>query len=83
MNKLLVTIYVPLLGEKYDILIPINKKIGTVKKIIINTIDELSGNNLVNKENMKLYNKEDCKLYDNNIYVKSSNIVNGSILMLI
>lgn len=83
MNKLLVTLYVPLLDEKYDIYIPINKKIGTIKKIVIDIVNELSGNSLTNTDKMKLYDKENCKPYDNNVYVKSSNIVNGSILMLI
>lgn len=83
MNKLLITVYVPLLDEKYDIFIPINKKIGTIRNIIINTINELTSNSLINTDRMRLYDKEDCKLYDNNIYVKNSNIVNGTILMLL
>lgn len=83
MNKLLVVVYVPLLGEHYDVFIPINKKIGTIKKVIIDTINELSDNSIENPNKMKLYNKEDCKVYDNNIYVKNSNIKNGTILMLL
>lgn len=83
MNKLLITINVPLLSEKYEVYIPINKKMGTIKKILIETINELSENSLVNTENMNLYNKEDCKLYSNDIYVKDSNIHNGSVLILL
>lgn len=83
MNKLLVIVYVPLLDEKYDVFIPINKKIGTIKKIIINTINELTNNSLTNIEKMRLYDKDSSKLYDNNIYVKNSNIVNGTVLMLL
>lgn len=83
MNKLLVVVYVPLLGEHYDVFIPINKKIGTIKKVIIDTINELSDNSIENPNKMKLYSKEDCKVYDNNIYVKNSNIKNGTILMLL
>ncbi len=83
MNKLLITINVPLLYEKYEVYIPINKKMGTIKKILIETINELSENSLVNTENMNLYNKEDCKLYSNDIYVKDSNIHNGSVLILL
>ena len=83
MNKILVVIYVPLLGEKYEVYIPINKKIGTIKKIVIDTINELSGNSLVNIDNLRLYSKDDCKLYSNDVYVRDSNIQNGSILMLL
>lgn len=83
MNKLLVNIYVPLLGENYDVFIPINKKMGTIKKLIIDIVNELSSNSLANIDNIRLYDRETCKLYDNNMYVKDSNIVNGTILMLI
>lgn len=83
MNKVLIIVYVPLLDEHYDLFIPINKKIGTIKKYIINSINELSNGSLSNVNDMNLYNKEDCKLYDSNIYVSSSNIVNGSVLMLL
>lgn len=82
-NKVLVIVYVPLLDEHYDLFIPINKKIGTIKKYIISSINELSDNSLLNVDNMNLYSKEDCKLYDSNIYVSNSNIVNGTILMLL
>lgn len=83
MNKLLIIVHVPLLSEKYEVYIPINKKMGTIKKILIETINELSENSLVNTENMNLYNKEDCKLYDSNLYAKNSNIVNGTELILL
>ncbi len=64
MNKFLVLVYVPLLEEEYNIYIPINKKIGTVKKIIINSIAELSEipeNKIIN---LKLYDKESSKIYN-------------------
>ncbi len=83
MNKLFVTVYVPLLGQNYDVFIPINKKVGTVKEIIINTINELADNNISNIENIKLYDKETCSKIDNNIYVKSSGIINGTTLILL
>ena len=31
-NKILITINVPLLSKSYDIFIPINKKVGTIRK---------------------------------------------------
>ena len=83
MNKLLVIVYVPLLDEHYDVFIPINKKIGTIKKIIIDSINEMSDNAIINPDKMRLFNKDDCRLYDNNIYVKNSSIKNGTILMLV
>lgn len=82
MNKFLVLVYVPLLEEEYNIYIPINKKIGTVKKIIINSIAELSEipeNKIIN---LKLYDKESSKIYNSDTLIKESTIVNGSKLLL-
>ena len=82
MNKFLVLVYVPLLEEEYNIYIPINKKIGTIKKIIINSIAELSEipeNKIIN---LKLYDKESSKIYNSDTLIKESTIVNGSKLLL-
>ena len=76
-NKILVTIYIPLLDESYDIFIPVNKKVGTIKKTILESIK-----NLQNKDYL-LMNKDDCKVIDENVYVKNSGIQNGSKLILL
>ncbi len=83
MNKVLITVYVPLLDEKFDLFIPINKKIGTIKNILINSILELSNNSVSDVSNLKLYEKNTCKLLENNVYVNSSGIINGSSLILL
>ena len=33
-NKILIELYIPLIEKNYDLYIPINKKVGTVKKLI-------------------------------------------------
>ena len=83
MNKILVTVYVPLLDESFDIFIPINKKFGTVKKVIIDAINELSDNSIKNIESLKIYDKESGKMVENNQFVKLSGIKNGSQLIII
>lgn len=35
MNKYLVTVIVPMLGVDFDIQIPNNRKVGTIKKVIL------------------------------------------------
>lgn len=82
MNKILVLVYVPLLEQEYDLLIPINKKIGTVKQVIINAISELSDGNLNVNQKLALYDKETGKKYDSDLYVKNSGIVNGTKMIL-
>ena len=77
-NKILVNVYVPKINESFDLFIPINKKVGTVKNIIIFSIDGFDRNS-----NHVLLNEEDNKEIDNNIYVKNSSIKNGARLILI
>lgn len=76
-NKILVTVFVPLLDEKYDLFIPVNKKVGTIKKVIIDSIKNLADKNYL------LMLKSNCEVIDDNIYVKNSEIKNGSKLILL
>lgn len=76
-NKILVTVYIPLLDESYDIFIPVNKKVGTVKKTIVESIKNLAAKNYL------LMRKDDCLVVDENVYVKNSGIQNGSKLILL
>ena len=77
-NKILVVVYVPSTDEEYDIFIPINKKVGTIKNIIINSIPEFD-----NSKKYTLINLEDNKEVETNVYVKGSSIKNGARLLLI
>lgn len=82
MNKVLVLIYVPLLDEQYDCLIPINQKIGVIKNHLIKSINEMMGDGNYINENAKLYSKDTSDNYDADIYVKDSGIKNGAKLVL-
>lgn len=83
MNKILVVVYVPLIEFKYEVYIPINKKVGTVKDLIIKSINEMTNNALYSNRILKLYNNDTGDVLPNNIYVKDSNMVNGTTLVLI
>lgn len=82
MNKILLLVYVPLLEEEYDILIPINQKMGVVKKYIVNLINEINMSEVIRTDAI-IYDKDTCTTYDNNIYVKDSGIKNGAKMVLI
>ena len=82
-NKILVTVEVPLLGTCYDMFIPINKKVGTVKNYCIEMINDLSENAIKEPNKLHLFDKDGCNIYDVNIYVKNSGIKNGTRLLLI
>ena len=44
MNKVLVFVYVPMLEHKYEVWIPINRKIHTVISLITKEINQLTEN---------------------------------------
>lgn len=81
-NKLLIVVSVPILEEEYDIYIPINKKIGTIKNTIIEQISSLVeiDSNLLRK--LKLYDKDSTNILHNDLIVKTSEIKNGSKILL-
>ena len=80
-NKVLIIVYVPLLDKSYDLFIPINKKVGTIKNIIINIVYELS-NGALKLDNLNIYDKETGNIFYNDIFVKNSEIRNGTKIIL-
>ncbi len=82
-NKILIGLYVPLIEKNYDIYIPINKKIGTIKRLIENGLIELTDNSYVIKEDTNFYSKETGQIYDVNKSVRETDLKNGSRIILI
>lgn len=84
MNKYLVTFVVPIMELKFDAYIPNNKKIGTVKKKILDYVIEVSDNSFnIEFEKLRMIDKFTGVSYMNDTYVKDTNIKNGSIIILI
>ena len=83
MNKVLIQVIVPLVSEKYEIYVPVGKRISSVIKLIVKTINELTGGYYPIKENALLVNKATGNLYDINITIKDAKIINGSEVILI
>ena len=67
MNKVLVTVYVPLIEQEYNLFIPVNRKIGLVKKILVNSIVELSDGAYMIDTEIALYNKMTNQEYKDDI----------------
>lgn len=82
-NKILIGLYVPLIEKNYDIYIPINKKIGTIKRLIENGLIELTDNSYIIKEDTNFYSKESGQIYDVNKSVRETDLKNGSRIILI
>lgn len=81
-NKILIQLYIPLIEEEYDIFIPINKRIGTIKQLIEKNMSE-QANGYIIREDTNLYSKETGKVYDVQLLVKDTDLKNGSRVILL
>ena len=81
-NKILVGLEIPLIETKYDLFIPINKKIGTIKKLIEEALSSLT-DAYISKNEFNLYNKDTGEIYDVNKTVRDTDLKNGSRIILI
>ena len=82
MNKILVEVYVPTIEKKYDVLLPINKKIHQIISLMVKAINELCGGYYTPSTMPILYDKLTAKPYDVNLSLASSDIRNGTELIL-
>ena len=82
-NKVLVQIVVPDLDEKYDILLPISKKIGEIIILVNKAILEMKKGNYKSNDNAKLYNTLTGISYQPDTVLIDTDIRNGSVLVLI
>lgn len=82
-NKILVELEIPLIEVKYDMFIPINKKIGTIKSLVEESLVELTDNAYTPKDDTNLYSKETGDVYDVNKTVRDTDLKNGSRIILI
>ncbi len=82
-NKILIELYLPLYEKEYDIFIPINKRIGTIKQLIEKYLSENGDINYIIREDSNLYSKDTGYVYDVQLLVKDTDIINGSKIVLI
>ncbi len=83
MNKVFIIVEVPLIEQKYEVYIPIGKKIHKVASILAKAISELSGGHYPIKDDATLYSKATGRAYNINMTVKDTDIRNGSEVILI
>jgi hypothetical protein len=83
MNKVFIIVEVPLIEERYEVYIPIGKKIHKVAAILAKAVSELSGGHYPSKKEATIYSKQNGKPYNINLTVKDSDIRNGSEIILI
>lgn len=80
MKKIMIEVYVPVLGKSYDVVIPTELKVGEICLLISNMIEEMSEMS---------YRKDDAILcddrghmLDNNEYIYEYNVKNADQLII-
>ena len=81
-NKVLVELIVPVLEERYDVYIPVNRKVGNVIELCSKVVSDLSGGYFTVTDDLNLYSGIDGSMYDIDEIVRKTNIRNGSKLIL-
>lgn len=83
MNKVLVKLYVPTIEKKYDVWIPLNRRIYTTIKLIVKAINEFTNGEYSPSKLPVLYDRKTAKPFDINLTIGESTIRNGSEIILI
>ncbi len=82
-NKVLIKLIVPMMDRSFDLFIPVNESIGRIKKIMINSIADITRVQLADNKEYILINKDTAETYDNNKIVIDTNIRNATELVLL
>lgn len=82
-NKILIQVEVPMIEKTYDLYIPVNKKVGTIKRLIEEAVQEITDDEYKPSESTNFYSKETGMIYDVNHTVRDTDLKNGSRIILI
>ncbi len=82
-NKVLVTVKIPEIDESYDVYLPVNRKIGNIITLLINSIKDLNEIEFEDNCNLFLYSSITGEKYDIDKLLYNTDIRNGSIIYLI
>ena len=81
-NKVLIKLIMPEFDLSYDLFIPVNEVIWKLKRLIIKSIQDLSGICLNNIDESIFINKANSRIYNNNEIIINTDIRNGTELIL-
>ena len=81
-NKVLIKLIMPEYDISYDLFIPVNEVIWKLKKLILKSVQDLSGINVNNNVEYLFINKDNSRIYNNNEIVINTDIRNGTELIL-
>ncbi len=81
-NKILVNLSVPSIERSFDIFIPTNKKIGTVKSLIEDALIRISDNVYIKRDDTNIYNRTTGNVYNVNTTIRDTDLKNESRIMI-
>lgn len=82
-NKILLEVYIPSIEKEYDVFVPVNKKIGTIKRMVEKGITDLTDEVYSISDDSNLYSKDTGNMYDVNVKLIDTDLKNGSRIILI
>ena len=82
-NKVLIKLYVPTLGETFDIFIPVNEMIWRVNRLIVKLVSDMSEGSFILDKDYAMINMDTGKIYDNNDIVINTDIRNATRILLV
>lgn len=83
MSKVLIQLYIPVTGEKYDIRLPKRVSVGQATEMVSSFFVGLTGGAYIPDASSRLCDMENGYIYNVNSSVESLHLKNGSKLMLI
>ena len=82
-NKILLLVDVPEIEKRYEVFVPINKRIGSVILLLTKAVNELSDGAFPLKNNAVFYHGSNGSLYEIDALVKDTNLENGTVVILL
>ncbi len=82
-NKVCVDLIVPVIEERYNLFIPVNKKTIEIIFLLNKAISEMTDGSFPINNELSLINATTGAVYDVNLTFKENNILNGSKLILL
>lgn len=82
-NKVLIKLYVPTLGESYDLFIPVNEIMWKINRLIVKMISDSTDGLFSLDRDYAMINVDTGRVYDNNDIVINTDIRNATKILLI
>ena len=81
--KVLIKLYLPEIEQTFDMYIPVNRSVGQVISLLNKAVNSETLGTYPVRNNIRLINKRTFQIYDQTQLVRSTDIKNGTELVMI